>query len=283
MSADWQISAGFLAELARPALYASAALASACVLADSRRRFRPHAAALWTAFTLFLPHVTLPLYLAACLYTRTPSTSTAAAPADANDEDTKTDDPSPAATTDTSGDTQAAAESSPGAPDAPAVESAQSPPAAGSYARPSRRHVLPLLYAAALLCAGAVYFYADYQSADAHLARARQAKLDGRGERALREYRAALRREDDPHVRKLLGVELSKAGRWEEALEELRAAERGGEADDLLPFHLATALSALGHADEAAAQYRKFLQSRLCAQAPTDWRCETARAAVALK
>jgi len=41
LSADWQISAGFLAELARPALYASAALASACVLADSRRRFRP--------------------------------------------------------------------------------------------------------------------------------------------------------------------------------------------------------------------------------------------------
>ena len=75
MSADWQISAGFLAELARPALYASAALASACVLADSRRRFRPRAVALWTAFTLFLPHVTLPLYLIARAYARPPATA----------------------------------------------------------------------------------------------------------------------------------------------------------------------------------------------------------------
>ena len=92
------------------------------------------------------------------------------------------------------------------------------------------------------------------------------------------EYRAALRREDDPHVRKLLGLELSKAGRWEEALHELRAAERGGETDDLLPFHIAAALSTLNRPAEAADEYQKFLQTQTCAQPPPHWRCEAARA-----
>jgi tetratricopeptide (TPR) repeat protein len=147
--------------------------------------------------------------------------------------------------------------------------------------RLARRFALPSLYAAALLGCGALYFYADYRSTDARLARARQARIDGRHEGALEEYRAALRQADDPHVRKILGLELSKAGRWEEALGELRAAERGGEPDDALPFHVATALAALDRPAEARDEYRKFLQSRLCAQAPPDSRCEGVRAGVA--
>jgi tetratricopeptide (TPR) repeat protein len=292
LSAEWQISAGFLAELARPALFATAALASAGVLADSRRHFRPRAVALWTAFTLFLPHVTLPLYLIARSCARPPATAAEEAPpsasADANDEDNETNDLSPAATTDTVDDHTVAVAppgASYGVTDGITDKAAGSPSATSKSQSPrprfARRLALPLLYAAALLGAGALYFYADYQSADAHLARARQAKLDRRGERAVLEYRAALRREDDPHVRKLLGLELSKAGRWEEALAELRAAERGGEPDDLLPFHIATALAALDRPSEASDHYRKFLQSQLCAQTPPDRRCEGVRLSIA--
>ena len=291
MSADWQISAGFLAELARPALFAAAALASAGVLADSRSHFRPRAVALWTAFTLFLPHVTLPLYLIARSCVRPPAAAAeeaaTSASADANDdEDNETRELSPAATPDTD-DGCAVVVAAPGASDGVrdgvTDEAAGSPSAASQSPRPrlARRLALPLLYAAALLGAGALYFYADYQSADAHLARARQAQLDKRVGRAVREYRAALRREDDPHVRKLLGLELSKAGRWEEALAELLAAERGGEPDDALPFHIATALTALDRPAEAAAHYRKFLQSQLCTQTPPDRRCEGVRVSIA--
>lgn len=307
MSADWQISAGFLAELARPALYASAALASACVLADSPRHFGPRAVALWTAFALFLPHVTVPLYLAARLYARTPTTPPAAAADEAGDEDKEgkeANDPSTGAGTDAGedrpvvADAVAAAHAAPdaatdgvtrgvsgkvadegadGVTDTGTNAAAHSPPAARLNLRAVRRHALPLLYAAALLAAGALYFYADYRSADAHLARAQRAKLDRRDERALMEYRAALRLEDDPHVRKLLGVELSRARRWEEALAELRAAEAGGEPDDALAFHMATALAELNRPAEAADEYGKFLRTRICAQPPPDRRCETAR------
>ncbi|HEX7173882.1 MAG TPA: hypothetical protein VF240_01175 [Pyrinomonadaceae bacterium] len=78
-------------------------------------------------------------------------------------------------------------------------------------------------------------------------------------------------------MRKLLGLELSKAGRWEEALAELLAAERGGEPDDLIHFHIAAALAATGRTTEAASEYQRFLQAPACARALPDPRCDAAR------
>ena len=228
MGGGWQVSAGDLSELLRPALFALAVLTSTLVLADARRRgLRPYAVAAWALLTFLSAPIFLPLYLAALLYVGR------------------------------------------GAP----------PRAAAGHAPRSRARgfAVPLAYAALLCAGGALYFYRDYRSADAHLARARRAKLYNRREQAIREYRAALRSEDDPHTRKLLGIELAEAGRWEEALAELRAAERGGEPDDQLPLRIAAALDTLKRPAEAAVEYRKFLRSRACQQTPAHALCASAR------
>ena len=91
---------------------------------------------------------------------------------------------------------------------------------------------MPLLYAVIALAALFVYFYLDSRSVDAHLARATQAKLVEDSTTAIREYRAALAREDDPHTHKLLAIELANAGYLAEAILEFRLAEQGGESDD---------------------------------------------------
>ena len=59
----------------------------------------------------------------------------------------------------------------------------------------------------------------------AHLARATQAKLVEDSATAIREYRAALALEDNPHTRKLLAIELANAGFIAEAIVEFRVAE----------------------------------------------------------
>ena len=99
--------------------------------------------------------------------------------------------------------------------------------------RPRRlkRPALPLAYGALLLAVGGLLFMRDYRSFDARLARARSAKHHGRPERAIEEYRAALRLREDAHTRKLLGMELWAVGRRKEGLAELREAARGGEPD----------------------------------------------------
>jgi hypothetical protein len=91
------------------------------------------------------------------------------------------------------------------------------------------RYSLPLLYALITLSAVGAYFYFDSRSVDAHLARAAQAKLVDDSTTAIREYRAALKREDDPHTHKLLAIELANAGQVSEAITEFRLAELGGE------------------------------------------------------
>lgn len=144
--------------------------------------------------------------------------------------------------------------------------------------RPRRAPVL--VYAGALAALAAVYFWHDYRSLDAHLARASGAKLHQQHERAAAEYTAALSLADDPHTRKLLGLELGATGRWADALAELRAAERGGEADALLPYHIANALAALGRRAEAADEYRRFSAGGACTQSPPDARCVGAQAYV---
>jgi len=94
------------------------------------------------------------------------------------------------------------------------------------------RYSLPLLYAVIALSVIGAYFYFDSRSVDAHLARATQAKLVEDSTTAIREYQEALKREDDPHTRKLLAIELANAGQISEAIEEFRLAELGGEICD---------------------------------------------------
>jgi len=87
------------------------------------------------------------------------------------------------------------------------------------------RYSLPLLYGAIALSSIGAYFYFDGRSVDAHLARATQAKLVEDSGTAIREYRAALALEDNPHTHKLLAIELANAGYIAEAVVEFRLAE----------------------------------------------------------
>jgi len=149
---------------------------------------------------------------------------------------------------------------------------------AESSARPVKlRFVAPVVYGVLLLSLIGLYLYRDRHSVDAHLARAAQAKVMGQREKTIREYRAALALEDNPHTHKLLGIELADAGQWSEALSEFRAAERGGEPDESLPFRLGQALDATGQSSEAAIEYSRFLNRHPCTQSLPDKRCAEAR------
>ncbi len=261
MSGGWQISAGDLSETLRPALYVLSVLVSAWVLASARRHggFRPFAVWAWTLSAFTFPAIVLPLYLVARMYARRADTS----PKDSRPEEEDADE-----ATHTSDESSVRADEREEAV-TPALTSKRS------------RFAVPLLYAGALLLVGAFFFYQDYRSFDAHLARGARAKLYGRREHVMAEYRAALGVREDAHTRKLLGLELLEAGRAEEALAELRAAEVGGEPDETLAYHVASALEALGRPGEAANSYVKFLRSGLCARTPPSANCEVARARVA--
>jgi hypothetical protein len=141
------------------------------------------------------------------------------------------------------------------------------------------RFLLPAAYAILLLSMAGVYFYRDYNTVDAHLARASQAKLRSGSTKVIREYQAALALEDNPHTHKLLGMELAETSQWPEALNEFQLAERGGEPDELLPFRIAQAAHTCGRQNEAAAEYQRFLASYACTQSPANEKCDTARLA----
>ncbi|MCA1850172.1 MAG: hypothetical protein LC672_03735, partial [Acidobacteria bacterium] len=177
MSLRWQISWGELFEALRPLVFVLAALVSTWVLADTRRRgFAPYAVVAWTLLTLFFTFIVLPLYLIARTVKRR-------GPQNARPRTEVV-----AGTSDRTGRTVGGGSSGAGA------------------ALPWRR-IFPLLYASAVLALGTLYFYRDYRSVDAHLARAKQAKLLDQRERATGEYRSALRLKNDPHTHKLLGIE----------------------------------------------------------------------------
>jgi tetratricopeptide (TPR) repeat protein len=264
----WQISAGELSAWLPPLLYVAAVLVSAWVLRDARRRnFRFYAVVAWTLATLISTPIVLPLYLIARIFTgkheatpQTPegSTSPAESLADTN-----------------AGDAPAHASISTDADE----QTTRWPEEIRATLR-RRKLALPLLYALALLSIGALYFYRDYHSFDAHLARAANARLLNQRAAAIREYRAALRLSDDAHTHKLLAVQLAEDGQPAAALNELRAAERGGEPDALLPYLIAHALDALGRPAEADIEYQKFTQSSLCAPPSLDARCAEASARV---
>jgi tetratricopeptide (TPR) repeat protein len=287
VSGGWQISVGQLSELARPAVYALSVLLSALVLAHARLLLRPSHAAVWTLGSLILPHVVIPIYVAARLLSprtradaSTQKTATTTAPEEADSDVARRD----AALTDEHGSDGGQAEEwqheeggdAGAGTDSTAAHDVSCP---SLPARLSRLLLLPAVYAALLLAAGAVYFYFDYTSFEARLVRATDAALYGRRGRAIEELRAALAARDDAHTHKLLGFEFYAAGRFEEALASFRAAEERGEPDDALPFHTASALKALDRRAEAAVEYRRFLQTETCARATNDddARCAAAR------
>lgn len=257
-----QISVGDLSELFRPALFALAALASALVLHDARRRFHPYGAAAWALLALALPAVVLPLYLAARLYKR-PHEHGATAP--------------PPSDVETGQDVDDGGTEDEGKADETPARARLVARARGAL----RRWAPALAYLAAVLLLGGLYFYLDYKSFDAHFARARQARLYNEPERAVRELRAALSVREDAHARKLLATELAELGRWDEALAEFRAAARGGEPDDRLAYREAFALETLNRPAEAADAYQRFLQTQTCARPDPAPLCADARARLA--
>ncbi|MCA1566401.1 MAG: hypothetical protein LC803_12330 [Acidobacteria bacterium] len=284
MTSRWQISAGEISEWLSPLLFAFAVFVSAWVLHDARRRRFPlYAVAAWTLATFISAPVVLPLYLIARTFKPRPAAD-GDAPESIPDEETVAADVR---------ETSAADRNETGAtgiamtrveiPDDPGEQAADTLPAVRAPF-PFKHHAPPLLYAFALLSAGAIYFYRDYHSFDAHLARAANARLRSRRDATIREYRAALRLVDDAHTHKLLAVQLAEDGQTEAALAELRAAERGaergGEPDEMLALRIASTLDALGRPAEAVNEYRKFLQSSSCARPSPDARCAEAAARV---
>jgi tetratricopeptide (TPR) repeat protein len=291
----WQLSAGDLAELLGPTLFAFAVLASTWILFDSGRRAGRLRTLFWTLAALLAPFFILPLYLAARLLTRSHDTDAPAGETQAagGGEDGTTVEDSDAETS------SAEAVGADFAPDAAETETADEATAPAGSAEDEgvaagrveksrgwrQGFTLPLAYAAVLLALGSVYFALDWQSFDAHFARARRAKLRGDAERTLREYRAALGRREDAHTRKLLGLELLREGRAAEALAEFRAAARGAEEadgaegteDDSLTFYEARSLDVLARREEAAEAYRTFMAGPTCDRDPADARCISAR------
>ena len=142
------------------------------------------------------------------------------------------------------------------------------------------RVATPVVYATVVLSVIGLYLYSDYQSVDAHLARATQAKLRGDLGGTISEYRAALGQEDNPHTHKLLAIELSDVGNWTEALSEFRLAEDAGEPDDSIAFRIGTLLDILNLGGQAKLEYERFLVSKACTQPLPDDRCVTARGRV---
>jgi tetratricopeptide (TPR) repeat protein len=235
----WQISAGQLFELMLPVSFALTTLLSTWVLASARKfRFSAAMTTLWTLGTLFFPFITLPLYLIA-------RSSRRQKEKEGGEQKSENDSAPPT--------------NQPSAPSFPL------------------RRLLPLGYLMIMLSLGALYFYTDSRSVDAHLMRANQARVRDQRERVIAEYRAALRLEDDAHTHNLLGRELLGAGRFTEALVELQAAERMGEPDDELPYNIAEALDKLNRRAEAKKEYERFLGGLLCSEAPPDRRCAVAR------
>jgi tetratricopeptide (TPR) repeat protein len=239
-------SAGEAFELLRPAAFLLAALLSTWVLASTRRRgFSTLMICLWTVGTLIAGPVIFPLYVIYLLFAG------------------GRQNPGPQ---DSMGEIEKAA-----------TQSATSSASDESQRPMKMRWALPFLYLLIVIAAESLIYYRDRHSVDAYLARANTARLMSTPDKAIAEYRAALRLEDDPHTHNLLGIDLAATKRWDEALKEFRAAQTGGEPDPMLSFRLGNALSALGRNAEAETEYRRFLMSQPCEQSQPDARCDVAR------
>jgi tetratricopeptide (TPR) repeat protein len=240
-------SAGEFFESLLPVASLLAAVLSAWVLASSRRCGLPiPAVAAWTFGTLLAPPVVFPAYLIYRLFLSKGSKSAAAA-----------------------------------------NTSAVSPEDRGysglevtAQHRLKMRWSLPILYLLLLLAINGALMYREYQSVDSHLARANAARLKDQPDQTVLEYRRALALEDNPHTHNLLGCELVEKHRWAEAIVELRAAQRGGEPDQILPYNLGVALREAGNLTEAKLEFEEFLASSACTAAMPDARCDAAKNAI---
>ncbi len=287
----WQISAGEISEWLPPVLFALATLISAWVFCDARRRLSFYAVAAWTLATLVAPPIVLPLYLFTRLFSRHAREPAAAAPLHepphrddvlnelqegcAPGSGSARETLNPVAVRDALDElgTRDAGNSTPPFLTAPPAL----PPAKKLRAVLRSDYTPPFIYALVALSLGAAYFYHDYRSFDAHLARAARSQLVGPPATTIRLYREALRLSDDAHTHKLLALELAADHQPEAALTEFRAAERLGEPDALLPYHIAHALEALGRPAEATTGFRKFAGSDWCARPQPDPRCAEAQ------
>lgn len=137
------------------------------------------------------------------------------------------------------------------------------------------RWLLPLAYAAVLLAGVWLVVRKESSSVDVYLANATQAKLIDDHATAISWYRRALEIENDPHIHKLLAVELMQVGYLSEAVSEFRLAEQGGEPDDSIHFYLGVLLAKLDQDGQARLEFEKFLLTPMC-QSP-DRLCESAR------
>jgi tetratricopeptide (TPR) repeat protein len=137
------------------------------------------------------------------------------------------------------------------------------------------RFVVPALFLVTMLGIFAVHEVRDKRSVDSHLAQAAFAKVSSDQLTAIKQYREALRLEDNAHTHKLLALSLMEAGLENEAINEFRIAEAGGEPDDSIHLLLGRLLDKLNRRDEAAVEYQKFLMSKTCFE--VDKRCDSAR------
>ncbi len=228
----------------RPAAFFVAAIASAIALAGTRKRgFRMGWALVWALSTLAALPVIFPAYLIYCLFLSKARASVSSA------------------------SNELAASSVLNEP----VLTAQNRRTIGF------RFLLPLTYLLVVCTAGAIFFYRNWHSVDSHLARANTARLMSKPEQTIAEYRQALAIEDNPHSHNLLGMELVQLGRWQEALVEFQAAEKGREPDPVLPYNLGASLEVTGQMAEADAVFYTFLESSFCAALPIDSKCVDAK------
>lgn len=141
------------------------------------------------------------------------------------------------------------------------------------------RFKIPLLYLASILAIFLTYTLIGRRSVDSHLSRAAFARVRSDKTTAIKEYREALRLEDSGHNHKLLAAALEEAGLYADAINEFRAAQRGGEPDDTIDFRLAILLEQTDKKAEALNEFKKFLMSETCSQ--VDERCTSARERIA--
>lgn len=153
------------------------------------------------------------------------------------------------------------------------------------YKRPPKvdhvkaRFSLPVLYLLLVLSGILAYEYVNDRSVDAHLARASFAKANSDPWTAIREYREALKLEDNAHTRKLLALSLMESGYVLEAITEFRGAEMKGEQDDMIHYYLGLLLERVNLRGQSLEEFQKFAISETCLQ--IDNRCDTAKQKVA--
>lgn len=140
---------------------------------------------------------------------------------------------------------------------------------------PKWRLGLPIIYSLVVLALVGIYFYRDYQSVDAHLARATQARLRYDRAKTITELKSALALEDNPHTHKLLATEYYEAGYLSDAISEYRLAEEGGEPDDSIHFQLGLIFERLNQSGQARLEYQQFLSTSTCLT--VNPRCDSAR------